>query len=158
MPPSGNSSTPFSARCMMRASARGNASHGSAGSGPGPRNNLTTRDGRRSASGSTNPFKEVKKSTNNIFRGNEEISFSPRALAFMVSELSKYEFTRIDVDAKGAAYQELVGTNLRGDRGQYFTPRGAVRLVVEILDPKENEKSWTQPAARAASSSQRLAT
>jgi type I restriction enzyme M protein len=33
-----------------------------------------------------------------------------------------------------------VGTNLRGDRGQYFTPRGAIRLVVQILDPKEDEK------------------
>lgn len=37
------------------------------------------------------------------------------------------------------AYQELVGVNLRGDRGQYFTPRGVVKLVVEMLDPKENE-------------------
>lgn len=41
---------------------------------------------------------------------------------------------------KGAAYQELVGTNLRGDRGQYFTPRGVVDLMVEMLDPKENER------------------
>ena len=44
------------------------------------------------------------------------------------------------MDAKGAAYQQIVGTNLRGDRGQYFTPRGAIRLVVEILDPKEDER------------------
>lgn len=85
-------------------------------------------------------FEEVKQEYKAIFRGNEEITLSLRALAFMVSELSKYEFMRIDMDAKGAAYQEIVGTNLRGDRGQYFTPRGAIRLVVEILDPKENER------------------
>jgi type I restriction enzyme M protein len=53
--------------------------------------------------------------------------------------LAKYDFTRTDVDAKGVAYQELVGVNLRGDRGQYFTPRGVVKLVVEMLDPKESE-------------------
>jgi len=58
----------------------------------------------------------------------------------MVSELAKYDFTRTDVDAKGVAYQEIVGTNLRGDRGQYFTPRGVVQLVVKMLDPKENER------------------
>ena len=75
-------------------------------------------------------FEEVKHEYNTIFRDNDEITLSPRALAFMVSELSKYEFSRIDVDAKGAAYQEIVGTNLRGDRGQYFTPRGAIRLAV----------------------------
>lgn len=85
-------------------------------------------------------FLEVKKQYPNIFRGNEEISLSDRALAFIVSELAKYDFTRTDVDAKGIAYQELVGVNLRGDRGQYFTPRGVVKLVVEMLDPKEDER------------------
>ncbi|WP_206533511.1 N-6 DNA methylase, partial [Mesorhizobium sp. M5C.F.Cr.IN.023.01.1.1] len=75
-----------------------------------------------------------------VFRGNEEITLSDRALAFMVSELAKYDFARTDVDAKGAAYQEIVGTNLRGDRGQYFTPRGAIKLVVSMLDPKPNER------------------
>ena len=85
-------------------------------------------------------FAEVKQEYRTIFQGSEEISLTDRALAFMISELSKYEFTRIDVDAKGAAYQEIVGTNLRGDRGQYFTPRGAIRLVVEMLAPGEEER------------------
>jgi len=84
-------------------------------------------------------FNEVKKQHSNIFRGNEEITLSDRALAFIVSELAKYDFTRTDVDAKGVAYQELVGVNLRGDRGQYFTPRGVVRLVIEMLAPKESD-------------------
>jgi type I restriction enzyme M protein len=85
-------------------------------------------------------FNEVKREHKAIFRGSEEITLSPRALSFIVCELAKYEFTRTDVDAKGAAYQEIVGTNLRGDRGQYFTPRGPIKLVVEILDPKEEER------------------
>lgn len=85
-------------------------------------------------------FSAVKREYKSIFRGNEEIALSPRALAFIVSELAKYELTRTDVDAKGAAYQEIVGTNLRGDRGQYFTPRGPIKLVVDMLDPKEHER------------------
>jgi type I restriction enzyme M protein len=85
-------------------------------------------------------FEDVKKKYSTIFRGNEEITLSDRALAFMVSELARYDFGRTDVDAKGAAYQEIVGTNLRGDRGQYFTPRGAIKLVVSMLDPKPNER------------------
>ena len=40
-----------------------------------------------------------------------------------------------------AGEREIVGTNLRGDRGQYFTPRGAIKLVVAMLDPKPNEYS-----------------
>ena len=104
-------------------------------------NEQFTNAGRRAIRKRIEPlFGEVKQEYKAIFSGGEEISLSDRALAFMISELSKYEFSRIDVDAKGAAYQEIVGTNLRGDRGQYFTPRGAIRLVVEILDPKEDER------------------
>ena len=75
-----------------------------------------------------------------IFQGNEEIDLSDRALAFMVSELAKYDFSRTDTDAKGTAYQEIVRSNLRGDLGQFFTPRNAIKLVVEMLAPKENER------------------
>lgn len=85
-------------------------------------------------------FAQVKRKYRELFKNNEEITLSDRALAFIVSELSRYDFGRTDVDAKGAAYQEIVGTNLRGDRGQYFTPRGAIRLVVQILAPSEREK------------------
>jgi type I restriction enzyme M protein len=75
-----------------------------------------------------------------MFRGNEEITLSDRALAFMVSELAKYDFHRTDLDAKGAAYQELVKHNIRGDRGQYFTPRNAIQLAVQMLDPQPHER------------------
>jgi type I restriction enzyme M protein len=84
-------------------------------------------------------FKEVKKQYKNIFQGNEELTLSDRALAFIVSELTNYDFLRSSIDAKGAAYQELVGVNLRGDRGQYFTPRGVIDLMVEMLDPKDGQ-------------------
>ena len=76
----------------------------------------------------------------NIFTGSEQITLSDRALAFMVSELAKYDFSRTDTDAKGAAYQEIVGDNLRGDRGQFFTPRNAIKLTIEILAPTEFER------------------
>ncbi|MGW6403387.1 methylation-associated defense system DNA methyltransferase MAD2 [Streptomyces sp. NPDC055134] len=86
-------------------------------------------------------FEEVKSeyAAINVFEPSDRITLSDRALAFIVSELAPYDLGGTDVDAKGIAYQELVGTNLRGDRGQYFTPRGAVQLMVDILDPQENE-------------------
>ncbi len=85
-------------------------------------------------------FESVKKQYTGLFRPGDEITLSDRALAYMVMELHRYNFSRSDVDAKGAAYQEIVGSNLRGDRGQYFTPRRAVDLVIRILDPKPHEK------------------
>lgn len=58
-------------------------------------------------------FAAVKNAYPALFKGNEEITLSDRALAFIVSELSRYDFARTDVDAKGAAYQEIVGANAR---------------------------------------------
>ncbi|WP_207386216.1 HsdM family class I SAM-dependent methyltransferase [Protofrankia symbiont of Coriaria ruscifolia] len=84
-------------------------------------------------------FDDVKRDYSSLFTARDEIALSDRALAFLVSELAPYDLSATDIDAKGIAYQELVGTNLRGDRGQYFTPRGAVKLMVEILDPQEHE-------------------
>jgi type I restriction enzyme M protein len=74
-----------------------------------------------------------------FFGPRDELTLSDRALAFIVGELASYNLTGTDADVKGIAYQELVGTNLRGDRGQYFTPPNAVKLMVDILDPQENE-------------------
>lgn len=86
-------------------------------------------------------FEDVKKryADSRLFTDRDQVTLTERALAFIVSELAPYDLGRTDIDAKGLAYQELVGNNLRGDRGQYFTPRGAVRLMIDILDPQENE-------------------
>jgi hypothetical protein len=97
-------------------------------------------DGRMAIRARIKPlFEAVKRQYPTLFRPSDEITLSDRALSYMVVELARYNFSRSDVDAKGAAYQEIVGSNLRGDRGQYFTPRRAVDLVVRILDPKPHE-------------------
>lgn len=83
-------------------------------------------------------FAEVKKK-HDLFRPGDELTLSDRALAFIVGEIAPYNLTGTDADVKGLAYQELVGDNVRGDRGQYFTPPDAVKLMVDILDPKEHE-------------------
>ena len=83
-------------------------------------------------------FAEVKRAYP-LFREQDELTLSDRALAFIVGELAPYTLTGTDADVKGLAYQELVGANLRGDRGQYFTPPGAVKLMVEILNPQEDD-------------------
>ena len=55
-------------------------------------------------------FSEVKEQYKNIFRGNEEITLSDRALAFIVSELAKYDFTRNGCRCQG---RRLPGTGGR---------------------------------------------
>ncbi|MBO7327585.1 MAG: N-6 DNA methylase [Lentisphaeria bacterium] len=75
-----------------------------------------------------------------IFDANDEIKLSPRSLAYIVSELQKYSLLNTNIDIKGKAYEEIVGANLRGDRGEFFTPRNIMKMVVEMINPSVDEK------------------
>ena len=85
-------------------------------------------------------FERVKKQFPQIFEANDEIKLQPRSLAWIVSELQSYSLLETHVDVKGKAYEELVGANLRGDRGEFFTPRNIMRMAVEMVNPKPEEK------------------
>lgn len=37
-----------------------------------------------------------------------------------MSELQKYSLLNTNIDIKGKAYEEIVGANLRGDRGEFL--------------------------------------
>lgn len=50
-----------------------------------------------------------------------------------------YSLLESDIDVKGRAYEEIVGSNLRGDRGEFFTPRNICRMAVAMLDPSEKQ-------------------
>lgn len=84
-------------------------------------------------------FAEVKAQYNTIFRENEDIDLNPEVLAYLVTQLQMYSLLESDIDVKGRAYEEIVGSNLRGDRGEFFTPRNICRMAVAMLDPGEKQ-------------------
>lgn len=73
------------------------------------------------------------------FRPDETIGLHPPVLAYVAGELARYDLLSSSEDAKGAAYEELIDRKQKADRGQFFTPRNVVRLMVEMLDPGEND-------------------
>jgi type I restriction enzyme M protein len=85
-------------------------------------------------------FDEVKKRHSQIFESNDEIKLSPRTLTYIVAELQKYALLSTNIDIKGKAYETLVGANLRGDRGEFFTPRNVMQMAVGMINPQNNEK------------------
>lgn len=85
-------------------------------------------------------FERVKRKHPRIFEPSDEIKLKPRSLAYIVSELQKYSLLNTHIDIKGKAYEELVGANLRGDRGEFFTPRNVMHMTIEMLDLRDDEK------------------
>lgn len=77
-------------------------------------------------------FKEVCEEYGYIFGTDEEINLKPNVISYIVAELQKYSLLETDYDYKGQAYEEIVGSNSRGERGEFFTPRNLCKLAVDI--------------------------
>jgi type I restriction enzyme M protein len=84
-------------------------------------------------------FDAVKADYPAIFKSNDEVALKPNVLAYLVGQLQMYSLLESDVDVKGHAYEEIVGSNLRGDRGEFFTPRNICDMAVNMLDPEEGQ-------------------
>lgn len=82
-------------------------------------------------------FEDVKHSSDyaSIFSDSDLITLNNRVLAYVVGELSRYNLLETDVDVKGAAYEEITGSMLKSQRGQFFTPTNVIRLMIDMMDP-----------------------
>lgn len=89
-------------------------------------------------------FEAVKARYPAIFEKNDVIKLQPRSLAYIVGELQRYSFLDTNIDVKGKAYEELVGANLRGDRGEFFTPRNVQLMAIRMLDIQINDRILDQ--------------
>lgn len=61
------------------------------------------------------------------------------SLRMALAELSDVDLSHAPAHALGEAFQALMGPRLRGEKGQFFTPKSLVRAMVEIVDPKPSE-------------------
>ena len=79
--------------------------------------------------------------------GNRE-KFTDELLKDMIEGFSAISLgnNAVDTDILGDAYEYLVGkfadVNRRNKAGEFYTPRSVVRMMVEILDPKEGESIY----------------
>ncbi|WP_285314184.1 N-6 DNA methylase [Pseudarthrobacter sp. fls2-241-R2A-168] len=84
-------------------------------------------------------FAAVREDYPQIFKPQEEIELTPVVLAYIVTQLQMFALLDSDIDVKGKAYEEVVGSNLRGDRGEFFTPRNICSMMVAMVDPTDSD-------------------
>lgn len=106
---------------------------------------LKSADGRKAVADRVRDlFEQVRDDNLTIFDKHETISAGDKEIATVVKELQDFRFLSDDesedtYDVVGAAYEVYVGSHLKGDRGQYFTERTMVRLLVQMVDPSEDD-------------------
>jgi type I restriction enzyme M protein len=74
-----------------------------------------------------------------IFRKSQNKIQDPAKLSRLISDLiDKEQWTSLDADVKGDAYEGLLEKNaadVKGGAGQYFTPRALIRALVDVMRP-----------------------
>jgi type I restriction enzyme M protein len=78
-----------------------------------------------------------------IFRKAQNKIQDPAKLRRLIADLiDKEEWSSLDTDVKGDAYEGLLQKNaedVKGVAGQYFTPRPLIRALVDVMQPQPNE-------------------
>ncbi|HIE51449.1 MAG TPA: methyltransferase domain-containing protein [Armatimonadetes bacterium] len=85
-------------------------------------------------------FEKVKDSYPDVFGKEEKIYLDEESIRYVVEKLQNYVLTETERDVIGEAFQAFWGPGLRGEKGQFFTPRNVVRLCVEMLNPEPGER------------------
>lgn len=87
-------------------------------------------------------FGEVKERYPYIFQKHDRIQLDDRVLAYIVSELRRYSLLQTSTDVKSEAYQEIVRENLRGARGEFFTPPNVCQMAVRMVFATYPKDNW----------------
>jgi len=73
---------------------------------------------------------------------DEKLEYGPEWITYVVSELQGIGFLHdeTNTDALGDAYEVFLPSSLKGESGQFFTPREVVRFAIQMIDPSLEKK------------------
>lgn len=86
-----------------------------------------------------NIFISVKKKYREVIGENEEITLDAKSVAYVVGELQQYCLIDTERDVVADAFEVFIGHALKGDKGQFFTPRNVVKMIIDILNPTDDD-------------------
>lgn len=76
----------------------------------------------------------------NVFDEGDRFGIDDKSLRMGLESIWMLDLENAPSHVLGDAFQALIGPNLRGDKGQFFTPKSVVRCMIQILSPADNAK------------------
>lgn len=84
--------------------------------------------------------KQIKTKNPDLFSTNDQIDLDSDSLSYVVKQLQGYRIADAGRDLIGDAFEAILGDSLKGSKGQFFTPRNAIQMMVDIVDPQPGER------------------
>jgi type I restriction enzyme M protein len=85
-------------------------------------------------------FSDLKETLPSVFDEDDEILLDPASIEFVDTKLRGFKLDDVDRDPFGDLYEVLIGTGIREEEGQFFTPQNGIELLVELVDPQPGDK------------------
>lgn len=84
-------------------------------------------------------FEKVKRKYREVLDENDNINLDAKSVAYVIGELQNYCLIEAERDVIADAFETFIGHALKGGQGQFFTPRNVIKMMVEILDPDDED-------------------
>ena len=84
-------------------------------------------------------FDKVKRKYKEVLDESDVINLDDKSIAYVVGELQNYCLIEAERDVIADAFEVFIGHALKGGQGQFFTPRNVVKMMVDILDPDDED-------------------
>ena len=84
-------------------------------------------------------FDKVKQNYKEVFDSSDTIKLDKNSIAYVVGELQNYCLMEAERDVIADAFEVFIGHALKGSQGQFFTPRNVVKMMVDIIDPNNDD-------------------
>ena len=84
-------------------------------------------------------FEKVKRKYKEVLDENDDINLDANSVSYVVGELQNYCLIEAERDIIADAFETFIGHALKGGQGQFFTPRNVVKMMVDILDPDDED-------------------
>jgi len=94
-------------------------------------------------------FTKAKNKWKDVFKDKDEIELSEETLISVISELQEYKVFETDFEILDTAFEHMISGDSKGEKGQYFTPRPIIDIIVQMMNPDEDEKILDPSAGSA---------
>jgi len=94
-------------------------------------------------------FNSAKSKWKDVFKAKDEIELSEETLIAVVSELQEYKLFETDFEILDSAFEHMISGDSKGEKGQYFTPRPVIDIIVKMMNPNDEERVLDPSAGSA---------
>ena len=84
-------------------------------------------------------FGKVKRKYKEVLDESDVINLDDKSITYVIGELQNYCLIEAERDIISDAFEVFIGHALKGGQGQFFTPRNVVKMMVDILDPDDED-------------------